>query len=232
MIAGPIVQYSEIRHFFVARSHLYRRFLIGAFIFSLGLAKKVLIADPLGTIADYGFSELSSAPSTLFVWTTVIAYTMQIYFDFSGYSDMALGLARMFGIKFPRNFNSPYTATSITDFWRRWHITLSRWMFRYLYKPLGGNRVSPSRNLLNLWIVFVISGFWHGAAWNFLLWGCFHGFFISVDKFCRSFRPRIKIHWLIMQMVTFFIVVNSWCCSALKTCSRLDMYIRECIMIF
>ena len=119
-------------------------------------------------------------------------------------------LLRAFGVRFPKNFNPPYTATSITDFWRRWHITLSRWMGRYLYLPIGGNQMSPSRNFLNLWIVFVVSGFWHGAAWNFLLWGCFHGFFISMDKYLKTLQLAVKIHWSAKQMITFFIVFNSW----------------------
>jgi len=123
---------------------------------------------------------------------------------------MAIGLARMFGIRFPKNFNHPYTATSVTDFWRRWHITLSRWMGRYLYLPIGGNRMSPSRNFLNLWLVFIVSGFWHGAAWNFLLWGCFHGLFISLDKYLKTFQIAFKIHWSVKQLTTFFVVCNSW----------------------
>ena len=210
MIAGPIVQYAEISRFFYVRTHRYRRFVVGIALFSLGLAKKVLIADPIGAIADSTFDGPILDVPTHVVWISVLAYTMQIYFDFSGYSDMAIGLARMFGVRFPKNFNQPYTATSITDFWRRWHITLSRWMGRYLYLPIGGNQMSPSRNFLNLWIVFVVSGFWHGAAWNFLLWGCFHGFFISMDKYLKTLQLAVKIHWSAKQMITFFIVFNSW----------------------
>lgn len=210
MIAGPIVQYAEICRFFYSRAQQYRRFIIGALIFSIGLSKKVLLADPLGSIADFGFNEAYTQLPSSILWMTVLAYTLQIYFDFSGYSDMALGLARMFGFRFPRNFNHPYTATSITDFWRRWHITLSKWMGRYLYVPLGGNRVSSSRNFINLWIVFMVSGFWHGAAWNFLLWGCFHGLFISLDKVFIKFNIMNRVHWSIKQGLTFFIVLNSW----------------------
>lgn len=232
MIAGPIVRYSEISRFFYARPHYHRRFVVGALIFGIGLAKKILLADPLGTIADFGFDgNYQTLPSAI-LWLSVFAYTLQIYFDFSGYSDMAIGLARMFGIRFPQNFNAPYTATSVTDFWRRWHITLSKWMGRYLYVPLGGNRVSALRNFSNLWIVFIISGFWHGASWNFLLWGCYHGFFISLDKVTKKIGFISSMHWSVKQAVTFFIVLNSWVLFRAQDLSQAVYIYRRIYMDF
>jgi len=210
MIAGPIVQYAEIRNFIINRPLVTKLFVHGFFVFSLGLAKKVLIADPLGSVADVGFDGNIGDLSTLYVWFTLIAYSLQIYFDFSGYSDMAVGLARMIGIRFPANFKMPYTATSITDFWKRWHITLSKWMRRYLYVPLGGNRCGFSRTIFNLWLVFFLSGLWHGASWNFVFWGLFHGTFISLEKALSHFNVKLNAHWAIKQVITYFIVLNSW----------------------
>lgn len=173
LIAGPIVRFHEIAGQLTGR----RAFdtadekLAGLFRFIIGLSKKVLIANILGEQADLIFQLGPATVSVPLAWLGALAYTFQIYFDFSGYSDMAIGLGRAMGFQFPENFNSPYVARSITEFWQRWHLTLGRWMRDYLYIPLGGNRVNPSRLYLNLWTVFIPSGFWHGAAWNFIAWG-------------------------------------------------------------
>ncbi len=211
LIAGPIIRFNEI-----ADQILDRRFqdnidnrLAGFFRFCIGLAKKVLIANVLGAQADLIFSQSTADLSTPMAWLGILAYTFQIYFDFSGYSDMAIGLARMLGFIFPENFNNPYISQSITEFWRRWHMTLSRWMRDYLYVPLGGNRVKPWRLYLNLWLVFLISGFWHGAAWNFILWGAFHGFFLMLDRlFLLKFLKKTgKIPAILF---TFFLTIMGW----------------------
>jgi len=183
----------------------------GLFRFSIGLAKKVLLANQIGMYADeiFGSTQLGEL-NTLDIWLGVLAYTLQLYFDFSGYSDMAIGLAKTMGFDFKENFNNPYNANSITDFWRRWHISLGAWMKNYLYIPLGGNRVDKYRNYLNLWIVFLISGLWHGASWNFVLWGIFHGFFILIEKVFLLDRVYKYLPNIVQVIITFFIVMNGW----------------------
>ena len=210
MIAGPIVRFHEIAGQLTDR----RAFdttdekLAGLFRFMVGLGKKVLIANVLGQQADRVFGLPPASLSPLLAWVGALAYTFQIYFDFSGYSDMAVGLGRMMGFQFPENFNSPYVARSITEFWQRWHITLGRWMRDYLYIPLGGNRVRPSRLYVNLWTVFILSGFWHGAAWNFIAWGAYHGLFLILD---RLFLLRLYQRLGALSIVpTFAITVVGW----------------------
>jgi alginate O-acetyltransferase complex protein AlgI len=175
----------------------------------IGLSKKVLIANVLGAEADKIFALDAATMSTGQAWTGIIAYAFQIYFDFSGYSDMAIGLALMIGFNFPENFNNPYISQSITEFWRRWHMTLGRFMREYLYIPLGGNRVSMVRMYFNLWIVFLLSGLWHGAAWNFIAWGAFHGFFLVAD---RLFLVKLleKTGKFPAIIFTFFVSLIGW----------------------
>ncbi|KQX69938.1 MBOAT family protein [Angustibacter sp. Root456] len=210
LIAGPIVRYHEISDQLddVPR-HRVDDFVAGFPRFALGLAKKVVVADTVAPIADAGFA--TGAPlTTATAWVAALAYTMQIYFDFSGYSDMAIGLARMLGFTFPENFARPYSAVSITDFWRRWHMSLSRWFRDYVYIPLGGNRRGGARTYLNLLVVFVLTGFWHGAAWTFLAWGLYHGAWLVVERasgYGRSDSARLE--WL-RRPVTFVIVVFGW----------------------
>lgn len=184
LIAGPIVRYNEIADQLEDRSasENTNNRLTGFFRFTVGLAKKVLIANVLGEEVDRIFSEPIGQISTYTAWVGIVAYAFQIYYDFSGYSDMAIGIGRMIGFRFPENFNNPYISPSITEFWRRWHITLGRFMRDYLYIPLGGNRVGKRRLYFNLWVVFLFSGLWHGAAWNFVIWGAFHGFFLIADR--------------------------------------------------
>jgi alginate O-acetyltransferase complex protein AlgI len=210
MIAGPIVRFHEIAGQLTDRQAFdtTNEKLAGLFRFVLGLAKKVLIANVLGEQADNIFRLNHDTLTPSLAWLGALAYTFQIYFDFSGYSDMAIGLGRLMGFQFPENFNNPYIARSITEFWQRWHITLGRWMRDYLYIPLGGNRVRPSRLYLNLATVFILSGFWHGAAWNFVAWGAFHGFWLVLD---RLFLLRLYRHLGPLSILpTFLITVVGW----------------------
>ena len=186
LIAGPIVRYSEIETELKQRSISLNTFNQGIQRFIIGLAKKMIIANNCAIFADAAFSLTGSQSSALISWIGIIAYTLQIYFDFSGYSDMAIGLGKMFGFNFPENFNFPYISKSIREYWQRWHMTLSQWFKDYLYIPLGGNRLSNSRTYLNLFIVFLLTGLWHGASWNFIIWGIFHGLFIVLERFGLS----------------------------------------------
>ena len=169
LVAGPIIRYSEIKDQLQWRSNTTTKFARGIAFFLLGLAKKVLLANPCGKVADLAFEAGCWAWST--PWYGVTAYAFQIYFDFSGYSDMAIGLGLMLGFVFPKNFDSPYLSQSLTEFWRRWHISLSAWLRDYLYVPLGGNRKGRARTYVNLFIVMLLGGLWHGAAWTFVIWG-------------------------------------------------------------
>lgn len=189
LIAGPIVRYFDIREQIKSRSHSIDDFAKGVERFIVGLSKKVLIANTAGQLADRLFDSPVSSLDMSLAWLGMVAYTLQIFYDFSGYSDMAIGLGRMFGFRFLENFNYPYSATSITDFWRRWHISLSTWFRDYLYIPLGGNRVSLGRTRINLFIVFFATGVWHGAAFSFIAWGLLHGFFLSLEKQFRGLFP-------------------------------------------
>ncbi len=183
LIAGPIVRYSTIAEEVKCRKHYSMTdFSDGIFRFSIGLAKKILIADTMATCADGVFNIPINEVNASLAWIGILAYTLQIYFDFSAYSDMAIGLGRMMGFHFLENFNYPYIATSITDFWRRWHISLSSFLRDYLYIPLGGNRKGKTRTYINLFIVFLLCGFWHGASWNFIVWGAWFGTFLFLEK--------------------------------------------------
>jgi len=211
LIAGPIVRFNEVAIQLINRSNQdnidYK--ISGLFRFIIGLSKKVLIANVLGGVVEEIFALPTHELNTGVAWIGIVAYSLQIYFDFSGYSDMAIGLAKMMGFRFPENFNFPYISQSITEFWRRWHITLSNWMRDYLYIPLGGNRVSTGRLYVNLVTVFLISGFWHGAAWTFIFWGGFHGLFLILDRlFLLDFLKKIgKIPAVIL---TYIIVLIGW----------------------
>lgn len=181
LIAGPIVRYADVQDQLAERSVTTADFSEGVMRFVVGLGKKVLLANQMGAVWSDIYA-LGGDVSALMAWTGAIAYTFQIYFDFSGYSDMAIGLGRMFGFKFPENFRYPYQSVSITDFWRRWHITLSTWFKEYLYIPLGGNRRGLARQALNLLIVWSLTGFWHGAGWNFVLWGLYYFVILFIEK--------------------------------------------------
>ena len=211
LIAGPIVRFNEIADQLLDRSEheTVDDRLLGFFRFCIGLAKKVLVANVVGQVADSAFALEGDALTFYWAWIGTLAYTMQIYFDFSGYSDMAIGLGRMMGFVFPENFNNPYISSSITEFWRRWHMTLSRWMKDYLYIPLGGNRKGVSRTYFNLWMVFLLSGLWHGASWNFVIWGAYHGLFLVLERlFLSNFYQ--KIGRLPSVLFTFVVAMFGW----------------------
>lgn len=182
LVAGPIVRYADINEQVKNRTHNWAKFYEGTERFIIGLAKKVLIANTFASVADAIYEAPLEQISTELMWLAAIAYTFQIYFDFSGYSDMAIGLGKMFGFNFLENFNYPYIARSIRDFWRRWHISLSSWFRDYVYISLGGNRRGLFRTYINLFLVFFVTGLWHGASWNFVVWGLFHGVFIVLER--------------------------------------------------
>jgi len=209
LIAGPIIRYHDISNQIKHRHNSIDNFVEGIKRFILGLAKKVLIANQMAVIADQAFSLPSDNLSTAFAWMGIIAYSFQIYFDFSGYSDMAIGLGRMLGFKFPENFNFPYIARSIKEFWRRWHISLSTWFRDYLYIPLGGNKKGSVRTYVNLLIVFFLTGLWHGASWNFVIWGFFHGFFLVLERLGLD-KFLVKLWHPLQHIYTLFVVLIAW----------------------
>ena len=208
LIAGPIVNYNTVAAQLVSRESTMEGRTLGFYRFVIGLAKKVLIANTLALYADQVFGMNYVELSTGSAWLGILSYTMQIYFDFSGYSDMAIGLGMMMGFRFPENFNDPYTSKSITEFWKRWHITLGNFIMHYLYIPLGGNRKGKGRMYINLWLCFLLSGLWHGASWNFVLWGAFHGFFICLDKLISGKRKDFRSP--LSTLITFFLVMMGW----------------------
>jgi len=205
LVAGPIVRYHELAEQLVDREHSVAKVSRGAALFIVGLAKKVLIADAVAPLTVLAFD--GSVPGFVSAWIGVLAYTMQIYFDFSGYSDMAVGLGLMLGFRFPINFNSPYQAITITDFWRRWHISLSTWLRDYLYIPLGGSRIGPRRTYINLALVMLLGGLWHGANWTFVVWGAIHGVLLAYERYKGSPVPR---HIWRGRLCTFLLVCLAW----------------------
>lgn len=209
LIAGPIVRYHSVARQLVSRTVTLQSFEAGATRFIYGLAKKLLIANPVGEVADKIFFLPPDQLPALVAWTGVLCFTLQIYFDFSGYSDMAIGLGKMFGFTFPENFNYPYIARSLRDFWQRWHMSLTTWLRDYLYIPMGGNRVPQWRISFNLLTVFVLCGLWHGASWNFLTWGLWHGFFLALERTTLgkilNGMPRILTHFY-----TLLVVIIGW----------------------
>ena len=229
LIAGPIVRFNTIADDIIDRkkSETIDEKLHGMYRFVIGLSKKMLIANVLGEQVDAIYSLPYSDVSTPLVWIAALAYSFQIYFDFSGYSDMAIGLGRIFGFKFPENFNSPYISQSITEFWRRWHITLSDWMRDYLYIPLGGNRVNSNMRLYgNLITVFLISGLWHGASWNFVIWGAWHGCFLILDRlFLIKFFKRIGT--IPRVLFTYFAVVIGWVIFRVENIPDIRFYLGK-----
>ena len=212
LIAGPIIHHREVMPQFerAPRRSWTRDLAVGLSIFATGLAKKVLLADPLSLVADPVFAAAAERSSITMIdaWAGVLAYHLQIYFDFSGYSDMAIGISRMFGIHLPVNFIAPYRSLSITEFWRRWHVTLSRFLRDYLYIPLGGNRLGRAKQARNLALVMLLGGLWHGAGWGFVLWGALHGMALAIAILWRQFLPKLPaaISWAL----TFLFVAFAW----------------------
>ena len=210
LIAGPIIHYSQIMpQFQRIKTYIFthRNFILGVFFFLIGLFQKVVIADFLSPIADTGF--LNASLLTLVeAWSALLAYALQIYFDFAGYSNMAIGLGLLFNIRFPNNFNSPYQATSLIDFWRRWHMTLTQFLRDYIYVPLGGNRLGPLRKYLNILITMFIAGVWHGAGWTFMVWGIYHGVLVSVNHALED--VGVCVSKIIGRVTTFIFVLYGW----------------------
>ncbi|MDB1948822.1 MBOAT family protein [Clostridium tertium] len=225
LIAGPIVKYSDINKEIKNRSINMSNFELGLEEFIIGLSKKVLIANNIGML----WSEISSKDliniSTPLAWLGIIAFSFQIYFDFSGYSSMAIGLGKMIGFNFPINFNFPYISRSITEFWRRWHITLGSWFKEYVYIPLGGNKVNKIRVFLNLLIVWFLTGFWHGAEYTFILWGLYFFTLIYIEKIFLG--ETLKRHVIFSHLYTIFFLIIGWCIFAITDISTLGIYINK-----
>jgi alginate O-acetyltransferase complex protein AlgI len=211
LMAGPIVRYKDIEGQINKREESIDKFIAGARRFIIGLGKKVIIANNMGYVADLIFQNPATENTAATAWIGIICYTFQIFFDFSGYSDMAIGLGKMFGFTFLENFNYPYISKTLTEFWRRWHISLSSWFRDYVYIPLGGNRTGNV--YVNLFIVFVLTGFWHGASFNFLVWGLWHGLFLVIERFFRpkeGIKPIVPPPPPIRHAITLLIVVIGW----------------------
>ena len=210
LIAGPIIRYRPIAPQLGERVVSFDDIDTGVARFAAGLAKKLLIANPIGAVGDHLFATAPSDLPIWAVWLAVVCFSLQIYFDFSGYYDMAIGMARMFGFRFPENFNYPYSATSIKDFWRRWHMTLSAWFRDYVYVPLGGSRAGTWTTTRNLWIVFLLCGAWHGASWNFVVWGAWHGLFLSIERLRVIERTLLSAPRLLQNAYVLLTVMVGW----------------------
>lgn len=223
LIAGPIVRYADVQDQLADRSVTTADFSEGIMRFVVGLGKKVLLANQMGAVWSEIYA-LGGDVSALMAWTGAIAYTFQIYFDFSGYSDMAIGLGRMFGFKFPENFRYPYQSVSITDFWRRWHITLSTWFKEYLYIPLGGNRRGLARQALNLLIVWSLTGFWHGAGWNFVMWGLYYFVILFIEKLFLL-KALDKLPKFFRHVYALLLIIIGWVIFASDDVSVLLPYL-------
>lgn len=223
LIAGPIVRYSDVQDQLAERSVTTAGFSEGIMRFVVGLGKKVLLANQMGAVWTDIYA-LGGDVSALMAWTGAVAFTFQIYFDFSGYSDMAIGLGRMFGFKFPENFRYPYESVSITDFWRRWHITLSTWFKEYLYIPLGGNRRGLARQALNLLIVWSLTGFWHGAGWNFVMWGLYYFVILFVEKLFLL-KALDKLPKFFRHVYALLLIIIGWVIFASDDVSVLLPYL-------
>jgi len=217
LVAGPIVRYSDIAEQLMSRNVNTDALFYGCIRFIRGLAKKIIIANTVGKFVDLALQgNVTEMPAGI-AWLCLIGYTLQIYYDFSGYSDMAIGLAKMFGFHFKENFDHPYSATSIQDFWRRWHISLSSWFRDYVYIPLGGNQKGIARTYVNLFIVFLITGMWHGASWNFIIWGLFHGLFIILERSKIINSDRFPV--VIRHGYTMVVVMAGWVFFRFETLS-------------
>jgi len=224
LIAGPIIKYKDLGDQINHREHTAQRFASGVESFLAGLAKKVLLANNLGMLWDALLATPARELTTLGAWLGITAFSLQLYFDFSGYSDMAVGLGRMLGFEFLPNFRYPYISRSLTEFWRRWHISLGTWFREYLYIPLGGNRVSRPRLLCNLLLVWAATGIWHGASWNFLLWGLYYGVLLAAEKFFLARAMERWSAWLQHAYALFFILVG-WALFAIEDFSQLGPYL-------
>ncbi len=228
LIAGPIIKYHDIEGQIDCRDVTFEKVDIGVKRFIVGLAKKVLIANTMGLIADKIFSQPADTFSPFIAWIGAFSYTFQIYFDFSGYSDMAIGLGLIFGFKFMENFNYPYISKSITEFWRRWHISLSTWFKQYVYIPLGGNREGKAKQIRNLLIVFLLTGVWHGASWNFVIWGLWNGLFIVIEKLTGlSNNSPVSRYNCLKHIYCIFVFVIGWVLFRSDNMSYAWLYLKN-----
>ncbi|MCI7129646.1 MAG: MBOAT family protein [Lachnospiraceae bacterium] len=225
LIAGPIVRYKDVQKEVDVRQTTIAGAVHGLQRFLLGLAKKVLLANQIGVLWDYIKGLGGADMSTALAWLGAIAFTFQIYFDFSGYSDMAIGLGELFGFHFPENFDHPYESKSITEFWRRWHMTLGTWFREYLYIPLGGNRKGLARQILNLFIVWFLTGLWHGAGWNFILWGLYYFALLVLEKFVLR-RVLVRLPDALQHVYTLFFVIVGWVIFACEDLGLLGTYLK------
>ena len=208
LVAGPVLRYNLLAEQFRAREHSWTRFANGTLIFMVGFCKKVLIADSVAPLADAAFAV--SNPAFADAWLGTLAYTIQLFFDFSGYTDMAIGLALMIGFVFPQNFDDPYTSKSITEFWRRWHMSLSSWLREYLYIALGGNRYGRGRTYLNLFLTMLLGGLWHGANWTFIIWGAWHGGILALERLWKEKHPKPLLPGWVAVVWTMLLVMIGW----------------------
>lgn len=226
LIAGPIVRYHDVAQQIVKRTVTLSGFHYGVQRFVLGLGKKIFIANNIGAVADHIFSLPAESLPAWLLWLGMLSYTLQIYYDFSAYSDMAIGLGRMFGFTFLENFNYPYSARSIQDFWRRWHISLSSWFKDYLYIPLGGNRKNAARTYLNLLIVFFLCGLWHGANWTFVIWGLYHGLFLILERGGLGLKiARLPV--ILQQIYAVLVVMIGWVFFRAESLEHAIVYIKS-----
>ena len=225
LIAGPIIKYKDLDDQLEGRTHSFDKFASGVQRFVIGLAKKVLLANAIGQLWDVTLATPGDQLTTLGAWLGVIAFAFQIYFDFSGYSDMAIGLGRMLGFEFLENFNYPYLARSATEFWRRWHISLGTWFREYLYIPLGGNRVRPARLVFNLLLVWAATGIWHGASWNFLFWGLFYFVLLVFEKFWFG-RVLDKAPGWVGHVYGLVLILVGWAIFAVEDLGALSLYLK------
>jgi alginate O-acetyltransferase complex protein AlgI len=223
LVAGPIIRYAALEEQMRVRQHTLDKFARGVAFFALGMGKKILLANPMGHIADTAFA--GGAKHFYDAWFGLVGYAFQIYFDFSGYSDMAVGLALMLGFVLIQNFESPYKSRSITEFWRRWHISLSTWLRDYLYIPLGGNRKGPLRTYANLMAVMLLGGLWHGASWNFVIWGGIHGGMLGLERKLGKAHPLRRLPPAVSVACTFLIVCLSWVFFRAKTLGQAVTYL-------
>ncbi len=224
LVAGPIVRYSDINEQIDCRKETLSLFTSGIYRFTFGLAKKVILSNTFAVLADTAFNMERASLGVGMAWLGAIGYSLQIYFDFSGYSDMAIGLGRMFGFSFNENFKHPYIATGVTDFWKRWHISLSTWFRDYIYIPLGGNR--KGNVYLNIFIVFLVTGIWHGASWNFVIWGLWHGLFRLLELFLQRRNIKLGVPILIKWLYTMLVVIVGWVLFRAPTISSAVSYLK------
>ena len=226
LIAGPIVQYNDIEKSLSSREHNVRKFSAGTLFFIRGLGKKVIFANTIGAVYTNICAGGASSLKAVDAWFAILCYTLQIYFDFSGYSDMAVGLGKMFGFDFVHNFNFPYCAVSIKDFWSRWHISLSSWFRDYVYIPLGGNRKGTARTIFNIAAVWTLTGLWHGASWNFVAWGAFYGILLIAEKYVFN-NVLEKIPRPLRRVITMLIVIIGWVFFSSETLSSAVGFLRS-----